>query len=346
MTHQENPDYAHWRASLKALREGKPLPPIQENSPQCGFWRRRYPGKDDAWFPAAIWRDKETGLLVCAFNGIKGDEAYAIKHWTWIAKNPIEQETYFERIKTGEWPDGAQGARKSNLPSDPFERLMVEYQTACENAERIFNEGPKLTDQKACNRASNLIRTFQKVLSDADDLFEDEKKPIREQAAAVDAKYIFRKKNLADVVRKLKGLVGVFMAAEERRLKAEAERERLEALKKAEEERAAREAELKKLEEQDVTLAHLVREEMPTEAAPPPRPQLIKVQGGGGVGPKIGLKSVWRAEITDYDAVLNYLKERQVVRDLIQDLIHGELRATKGQSQIPGIRIFEERVAA
>ena len=342
-------NYDYWRAALKALREGKPLPSIQENAPQLGFYRRRFPGKDGPWLPAALFLDKVTGEVCCAFNKKKGGADYAIEHWTWLARNPITEDVYRGYIASGKWPDGADGAEapKSNMPADPFEKLKVEYEDALESAQRILGKQAALADKVSCDTAANLSRTLSAIMNTADDLFDAEKKPIREAGLAVDAKYSFRKQG-AEVIKALKKLVGAYLAAEERKAQEEAEKKRQAEIKKIEEERAAREAELKKLEAEDPALANLHRAELAKEPELPisAPSQPIKMRAGGGVGPKVGLKTVYRAEITDYTLALAHFSEYGQVKALIQDLASGVVRATKGAQEIPGVRVVQNREAA
>jgi hypothetical protein len=347
MSRQSNADYAYWRAALKAIREGKLLPSIHVDAPQPGFYRRRFPGKDGPYLPAAIFIDQGTDEIVCAFNKKKDGLDYAIEHWTWLAKNPIDEHIYRVRIESGKWPDGADDAPKSNLPDDPFDALKIEYEDALESAQRILGTGSALADNFACDTAANLSRTLSGLMGTADELFEIEKKPIREAGLAVDAKYAFRKQG-AEVIKKLKSLIGFFLAAEEKKAKAEAERKRQEEIKKAEEEKAAREAELKKLEAEDPALAMLQREELMQQPEMPlPAPaQPVKMRAGGGVGSKIGLKTVYSAEIVDYKAALLHFAGHPNIKALIQDLANGVVRATKGTQEIPGVRVVEERKAA
>jgi hypothetical protein len=184
-------------------------------------------------------------------------------------------------------------------------------------------------------------------MNTADSLFEGEKRPIFEAGRAVDAKYSFRKQG-AEIIRKLKSLVGAYLAAEERKAKEEAERLRQEALKRAEEERAAREAELKRLQDEDPTMALLKKDELERQPEIPldVPPQPIKVRAGGGVGTKIGLKTVYTAQIVDYKVALRHFSTHPNVKALIQDLANGVVRATKGSQEIPGVKVIEERKAA
>lgn len=74
-------------------------PPIHEDDPQCGWYRRRT-SKGGHWVPARIWLHQvldhtgqltEPEVMLCEVNG---RELGAIHEWTWLAKNPISREQY------------------------------------------------------------------------------------------------------------------------------------------------------------------------------------------------------------------------------------------------------------
>lgn len=332
MTQAANRDYEFWRRALAGEKQS-----VQENALQPGYYKRRM-HRDAPWLPVAFWRDREgkyvkAGEIACGFQGKIADP---IDHWTSAAKHPVSEEDYRFCVANGYWPTDPPppAAAGSNMPSDPFERLKVEVDDKLELAQRFLNDaGAAITDKRNCDIAANLASALLKLNGEADDLFEEEKKPILDAGRAVDAKFKFRVA-VAEAVRKLKDMAGAFMAAEERRIEAEA--------KAARETEAARiAAERKELEDQDPALAHVTPQEELPLAAPKP-----KVQAGGGVGPKLGLKSVWTGTVTDYDKALAHFKDHPQVRALIADLVQGVARATKGTVEIPGVEIKEERRAA
>ena len=75
-------------------------------------------------------------------------------------------------------------------------------------------------------------------------------------------------------------------------------------------------------------------------------PEPVKVQVGGGVGRKAGLKTVYIGRILDWQKVLQHFSGHQQVRDLLQKLVDADVRLNKTQCAIPGVEVLEERVAA
>jgi hypothetical protein len=309
-------------------------PPISADHPQPGFYRKREV-KGGPYYAVAFYIDwEEGGKLLCAIK--RGAAEYELINpdhaWTWVADKPVSEVDFRHYEKHGRWPEDAEpSAPRSNLPSDPFLALKLEVDDKLDQAQLFFNAaGAAIKSKLDCDKAANIATALLHLNGQADDLFKGEKKPIVDAGRTVDAKFKFREA-IAETVKKLKAMAGAFMAAEERRLAAEA--------LKAREEAAARIAEdRKRLEAQDPALAHITpQEELPLVA---PKP---KVQAGGGAGAKLGLKSVWTATIVNYELTLKHFGEHPLIRALIADLANGVARSGKGTIQIPGVEIKEER---
>jgi hypothetical protein len=118
------------------------------------------------------------------------------------------------------------------------------------------------------------------------------------------------------------------MVDEESRIKAAAEAER----KKLEDERRA-------VADQDIALAML---DGPEEPLPPP--PSIKVRSGGSHASQAGLKSVWKAEITDWDLAIKRYSVDNELRERVQKLADAEAAIYKSvEWQVPGIKAVERR---
>ena len=167
----------------------------------------------------------------------------------------------------------------------------------------------------------------------ADGMFKVEKAPLLEASRACDAKWSFRSAT-AGVAERLRKLYGRWAADEERRLHAEA-------AAKLKTETARIEAERK---------AKLADDPVGALTDPEPQlpllPDLPKVQVGGGVGRRAGLKTVWVPTVNDYLAAAGYFAEHPDFKSAIDKLVNHAVRDSKGTLQIPGVTVTQERVAA
>ena len=325
--------YDWWKQALAGEN-----PPISADHPKPGFYRKREV-KGGPYYAVAYWIAwDEGGELRCAIK--RGTGEFELvgdleRTWTWVADKPVSEADFRHYEEHGRWPEDAEPtAQRSNLPEDPFARLKIEVDDKLEQAQLFFNAaGAKIADKVNCDKAANIAGDLLKLNGQADDLFKGEKGPIVTAGKAVDAKFKFREA-VAETVKKLKAMAGAFMAAEERRLEAEAREKRNAEIAKAA-------AERKIVEGQDIALAAL---DLLSDL--PPKPQSVKVQAGGGNGSKLGLKSVWTGTVTDYDAALQHFKNHPQVKALIADLANGLARSTKGTMEIPGVEVKEERKAA
>ena len=330
---QDAKDYEFWRAALRGQKQ-----PVQESNPQCGFYKRRL-AKDGPWLPIAVWRNKDD-QIVCCFEGRLVDP---LQHWTFAAKYPVSEMAYRHYIRAGHWPDETPEAPRSNMPSDPFEALTLEVQDKLEQAQTWLKTIPQTPSETDANMARNMQAALLQLNKRADVLHKAEKQPHLDAGRAVDAKFDFRKA-VATVADRLRDVFTAFMRAEEARQRAEAQRRFEEESRKAEDARKAVEEERQRLEREDPGLALITEPEPLPEL--PRAPEPVKIQVGGGVGRKAGLKSVYIAKIVDWQKVLQHFSGHQQLRDLIQKLVDADVRLNKTQCSIPGVEVVEERVAA
>lgn len=345
-------DYEFWRRALAGERQN-----VQENAPQCGFYKRRTV-KNGPWLPAAICRATEAmaraggvpvGTIIALFKGAIHD---ATEQWTWICSHPVSEEAYRFAVKEGRWPDEPEAMTNDllasakafddaerrrieagrNEPADPFSRLMGEAADKIEQAKALMaRTGGKIAAKVDCDMAANIAKALTSLKSEADGMHKAEKTPLLQAAKDVDGKFRFRDE-LDALTKQLKAAAGAWMAAEERRIEAEARA-------KAEAERAQREAERKALEAQDPILAAIT----PADGAP--KLESIKVQAGGARGSKMGLRTVYVAEITDYEAALKHFASHSQIKALIQSLAQGVVRSMGQDANIPGVTVRAERKA-
>lgn len=323
--------YQNWRERLSDSSL-----PVPTDIPQSGYYKMRR-HKDAPWLPVAIWEVE--GKQICR---VASDTVDPISVWNSCAKHPIAKDLARAVFDTGQWPDMPNDAPMSNMPSDPYEALLAEIQDKMDQAQAWLDRHPKgAPDKTQADWARNVEAQIQDLLKRANNMHTSEKAPHLAASRDVDQRFSFRK-DMDPVKKALKNAWGAFAAAEERRLRAEAEAKAAEERKRVEAERARIEAEQKKLMDEDPIAA--------LTSDPEPMPELpkvedVKVNVGGGVGSRGGLTTVWLADVEDYTkAAIHYARHSNVV-DLIDRLATADAKAMKDNADIPGVRVYSERRA-
>jgi hypothetical protein len=222
------------------------------------------------------------------------------------------------------------------MPADPFEALTAEAQDRIAQAQEWLTINAPIGDQVACDKARNMQAALLVLLKTADGMHETEKRPHLEAGRAVDRRYGFRE-DIKDWSAKLRTVFEQFLRAEERRQQEEAARKHRDEVAKVEAERARIEAErAKKLEEDPIGALTDPEPELPEL---PLVPEPVKVQAGGGLGRKSGLRDGWEFEITDYKLAALHVIEQPDVSAAVGKVIARMVKASKGRVQIPGVKV-------
>jgi len=309
---------------------------LATDTPQSGFYKMRK-SKDSPWLPVAIW--EADGEQICRVADEKVDP---LSVWHWCAKNPVAKDAAQVAFKTGKWDDMPDELPASNMPSDPYEALLAEINDKTEQAEKWLEAHPKgAADQTEADWARNVEAQIQALIKRADDMHKTEKAPHLEASRNVDQRFAFRK-DMEPVKKGLKNAWGAYAAAEERRLRAEAEAKAAAERKRIQEERDRIEAEQKKLMDEDPIAA--------LTSTPEPLPELpkveeVKVNVGGGVGSRGALTTVWFAEVTNYAAAAAHYSNQAAVRELIDKISNAHAKRDKETATAPGVRFSSERRA-
>jgi hypothetical protein len=340
--------WAYWKAAIAADVANEPLPPIMADKPQVGFYYSKA-SKDGGKIPACIYDDKNGDRVIRLGTKAEYTLQDATARWTWVADRPVSREDYVVAWETEVWPDGSPTRapdlpRGSNLPTDPFERLQAEVDDKLEQAKALLESLAAKTPAKVdADKARNIQADLLIHKKTADDMHEIEKAPHLEACRDVDKKFSFRK-TVEDVSKQLRTFYSNWAAAEEQRLRAEAQ-------KKFEAERAAAEAERQRILaereklRQDDPISALTSDE-PELPAVPTGPAAVKVNVGGGVGRAAGLKSDWDYELLDYEAAVNHYRNHRDIKAAVEKLIKAQVKLDKDAANIPGVRVIEKRVAA
>ncbi|WP_169194970.1 hypothetical protein [Devosia sp. MC1541] len=324
---QVHPDYAYWSNALAGN-----LGPISDGDPQCGFYRRRL-FKDGPFVPVAIW--KQDGAFVALVDGKSADAADI---WTWVCDKPITEAEYRKVTGGGEWSDEPRKATvPSNMPADPFEALKIEFAAEQEVAAELLAK--PVTDQAHADQIAVLTKRLSGIKSKATNLHKVEKQPFLDGGRAVDDKFRDLKEEPDTLTKKLKRHIDPFLLEQQRMEQERQRKAREEAERK---QREADEAAAKAAAANDDSAAKEA-ERLANEAAQAERDAQSRNAAAGRTGAKVSLRTFVSAQITDFDALLMALKDRQEIREVVESLAN---RAAKSGVELPGMKIASEQRAA
>lgn len=230
-----------------------------------------------------------------------------------------------------------------NNPPTPFEQMEAEILVLFDQA-KGFLDGEPIADQKQADAVGLLDGMIMKARKAADELRVEEKRPHDEAAKAVQEKFkplltrcdLARdacKQALTPYLRKLE--------EEKRALAEEARRIADEERRKAKE--ALQASHRYDLEAREAAEAQLKQAEAAEKAASRAEKDKAHVAGAGRAK---GLRTTYRAEVTDYTAFARHLwvnnKEeyQQFMDDMAAKLVS---RGVRGET-VPGLKVHEEKV--
>jgi hypothetical protein len=323
-----HPDYAYWSEALKGN-----LGPVHDGDPQAGFYRRRL-FKDGPFVPVAIWR--HDGKMVALVDGKNFADASDL--WTWVCDKPITEAEYRKVIGGEGWSDEPRAATMpSNLPSDPFEALKVEFAAEAEVAAELLAR--PVAEKAHADQIAVLTKRLSGIKNRATDLHKVEKQPSLDAGRAVDSKWRDLKEEPDTLSKKLKRHLDTYLQEQDR---IERERQRIardEAARIQREADDAARAAAATGDSQDVAEA----ERAADAAAAAEREAQARNASAGRTGAKVALRTFVSAEITDFDVLLMALKDRPEIIEVVQTLAN---RAAKSGVTLPGMGVKEERRAA
>lgn len=235
---------------------------------------------------------------------------------------------------------------KDNNPPEPTpleqaRELLADLTTESEN----WFDGEPIANQAQADEVARLIDAARKAKQQFDANRKAEKKPHDDAAKAVDAKW---KPVIADAER----ILEIAKAAQTPwLLKLDAEKRALEeATRKVAEEAAA---EARRLAEQsDGSLAAAkardaaLEEAKRTEAVAQAAANEKAGAKGAGMSRAVSLRTTWRSLVEDRRALLNHIAKRDpdALTAFVEDWAAKAVRS--GARELPGVKIYEEKVAA
>jgi hypothetical protein len=228
-----NNDYSWHFKALSNVKAGR-LPtdnnPISDSDPQCGYyWVKDGRGKR---VPLAIWKDEE-GITVephQIYSKKNPDEFWSFtaeKIWTYASKHPIPYDLYQSVAEFGnDWPEEVKP--KSNM--DHFtdeERLKQLHQDLIIQVDEWLKTLPTgvARNQQESDKAINFANEFSRLAKEAETIHATEKAPHKAKCDEIDGKYLPVKKDSIERSKKIKQVSALYMLAEEKRRRAEAEAE-------------------------------------------------------------------------------------------------------------------------
>lgn len=323
-----HPDYAYWPNALAGT-----LGPVSDGDAQCGFYRRRL-FKDGPFVPVAIWRG-EDGDLVALVDGKPADAADI---WTWVCDKPILEAEYRKVIAGEGWSDEPRAATvPSNMPTDPFEALKIEFAAEQEVAAELLAK--PVTEQVHADQIAVLTKRLSGIKSKATNLHKTEKQPSLDEGRRIDTKWRDLKEEPDTLTKKLKRHLDAYLNELDRQ---EKERQRI-AREEADRIRREAEAAAEAAAQEGNAEAAAEADRLEREAAAAAREAQARNASAGRTGAKVSLRTFTFATITDFDALLMSLKDRPEIRECVETLAN---RAAKSGVELPGMTISTEQRAA
>jgi hypothetical protein len=281
-------------------------PEIHADHPQAGIYKTRR-SKNGPLFPVIIWLNKDNVL-----NAMFGKELVdPLKVWTYCADKPVSREDYAHFKEHGRFPGeiASIGDNSGDLS------LAAEIADKVDRAGEWLASLPKgITSQVEADTTANMRTQLLELKKKAEDEKEEKYRPHKKAADAVVAEYNPLIDTAEGTQLTLRRALTAWGNLEAARLKAEQE-----AKHKAE--AASRTAEMPPL-------------------APPPPP---KIQMGGQVGRKTGMRTVVRFEIDDYDVLCAEFCQHESVR---AEVLRLATQRAKTGVVVPGLKRTETQEAA
>jgi hypothetical protein len=334
-------DWTWWQDAQENPQEiGKSTLPVHEDSPNSGYFRVKT--KEGNWEPVAIWVDDAGNWL-----GLRGGNHVKDVNslWVWSCRHPIPVEAYERAIDGKGWedePPAAAGIGDNSGDADPSDALKIEYLGEKELAEEFLKTPVK--SQADADRSAIWAKRLSDISNKATAFHKTEKQPSLDEGRRIDERWRELKEDAKALSTKLKRHTDAWLndqarIEQERQRKAREEAERIRA--------AAEEAERKAAEtvgesDEDAARARNEAERLAEQAKEAARQAEARAVTAGRTGAKTSLRTFVSAEITDYDALLMALKDREEIKEIVQSLAN---RAAKAGVALAGMKIVEERRA-
>lgn len=297
-----NPAWQWWALKLG----GSPME-MNEGTPHAGFYRwprKAQYGARKTFLPVAYWPG-DNGKLNCRIGDQDVSPERGEEIWPSVGNHPVTEQAYRAVAQDGaSWPDEHELVDMRGHNRAPEEHTFATLQEDIDNLSREAKErldGPAIADQDEADRLSNLADALAELHKIADDRRKAEKKPHDDAAVAIQKKWAPLLLR-AETYKNIKyKLLTPWQLAQEKALKEEAEA---------------------------------------AAAAGQPAAAETRRPRAGTRGRAMTLKSIKRAEITDYAETLKFFSESPDVKALVQDLAN---RAVRSGVTVPGTKVITEK---
>jgi hypothetical protein len=296
-----------WFNALADKKAGKRLD-MNPDNPHAGFYRqprKAFYGARRTFRPVAYWPG-ENGQLNCRLGDedVTPERGQAI--WQSVGNHPVSEEDYRKVAQdSGTWPDEHElvAMMGDNLPPEDDT-----FESLRDDIEPLATEasrrikGEPIKDEDEARRLGDLSDTLADLHKRAEEMRKAERKPHDDALKIIQAKWL----PLTTAAEVYKNIKYKLLTPWLNKL--------LEAQKKQAEAAAA-------------------------AGTPAPAETRPRVSTRGRA---ISLKTLKRAEIVNYDEVLQFFKESPDVKGLVQDLAN---RAVRAGVVVPGTNVVEEQQA-
>jgi|SRR5215831_2827930 len=306
----------YWRRTLAGVRLA-----VNDSAPQPGFYRwptRPEYGARKVFTPVAYWpaglMDKETGEIVEVVACRIGDEDVppdrGVEIWRSVARYPVTEDAYRGVAERGElWPD--EPTTVPMQPTQPAHPMMGH------------------------NKPPADVPTHEQ-LKEQIDVVAAEAKQFLEGPAITEQYQADLIANCADRLQELWK-----KADEQRSIERKPYDEEVKAIQQRWSPLLLAAEAYKNLKYKLITpwllkLQKAAAEKAAETGREPERPK------AGTRGRAMSLRPIKRAEITDYDACLNYFRNAPDIKATVQDLAN---KAVRAGVEVPGARLLEETKA-
>ncbi len=324
----------------------------------AGFWRLK--GAKTKWdYALAIWPVKD-GTLVAKFGKSEelskedSDEWNVLMSGRWLSAVACSKEDYDHAIANDVWPDKKSAVRINKPAPKPPKRaeptpepervenrperevgighnmppMGEKYAERLKAETKLLNEllkKPVTTEEQAekVGECKNRIGTINK---EATAEHGEVKAPHWAMCKKIDNAYNPTIKACGTASRKAAFAVSAYLEALQEELN-----------KKAREEQAAKQAEADRQAREEAELAG-----EDAEKAEGKKVTLKKETAsvGKAAGRAVSMRTYTSGKITDFDKLLEALKDRQEIKDVVQSLAN---RAAKSGKELPGMEIVKEK---
>lgn len=320
-------DHNYYFNALKLVADGQQPVIPDHNRPETGFYRGRT--KDKELVGYAFWyEDGDHGgpVLKAERNGKPLQELRALETWPYVGRNPIDQEWYFNFVKTGKWPDVSDVAQQAKADAKNADVDPASIEGLTMMLGRLETEGRELAAKGTPTEkpTADLLANIKNAAGNLEKALEAGCRvltaPLSAQVLGIMAKWSPLQQRAATLKTDMQKIVTLYINAENKRRKdvadeAEAQRQRVVALAR--------------------------QQNMPIDEAldkPIAAPKPVTV---GSTGRKMAARGVWSATIADRAAFLKHCENMPAIQDALEKIAGSYARHER--PEIPGLAYSEDK---